>query len=149
MAEQADAAGLKLADLTRVVRVRFPVQPLAHGRPQKRCVVAPGSLSANPHDPVIRSTSVSADRTTVFIDGANFGRSPLVTVNGQPLTHVTVDASATHIVAALPAVPPATYLIEVDARGQPAKSNRVDDPALTLVGVVLGAALWTLLPLGW
>jgi plastocyanin len=79
--------------------------------------VMPGSLIANPRrDPVITSTSVSADHTTVFIDGVNFGRSPRVAVDGQPLTHVTVDASATHIVATLPTLAPATYLVEVISR---------------------------------
>jgi plastocyanin len=72
---------------------------------------------ANQHrEPVITATSVSADHTTVFIDGANFGRSPRVTVDGQVLAHVTVDAGATHIAATLPILEPATYLIEVTSR---------------------------------
>ncbi|HEY7289537.1 MAG TPA: IPT/TIG domain-containing protein [Vicinamibacterales bacterium] len=80
-------------------------------------VALPGSLIANAHrDPVITSTSVSADHTTVFIDGANFGRSPRVSVDGQLLTNVTVDTNATHIVATLPTLAPATYLIEVASR---------------------------------
>ena len=79
--------------------------------------VVPGSLIANPRrEPVITATSVSADHTTVFIDGANFGRSPRVSVDGQLLTHVTVDASGTHIVATLPTLAPATYLVEVISR---------------------------------
>jgi plastocyanin len=79
--------------------------------------VMPAALIADQHrDPAITSTSASADHTTVFIDGANFGRSPRVLVGGQLLTHVTVDAGATHIVATLPTLTPATYLIEVTSR---------------------------------
>jgi plastocyanin len=90
----------------------------------------PGSLIANPHrDLVITSTSVSADHTTVFIDGANFGRSPRVQVDGQLLTNVTVDTSATHIVATLPTLAPATYLIEVASRDRLFWSDDIDHSA--------------------
>src|SRR5690349_14217764 len=64
-------------------------------------------------DPVITSTSISADRTTVFIDGENFGRQPRVWVDGTLLAGVTVDSAGTHVVATLPVLQPATYLLQL------------------------------------
>ena len=79
------------------------------------------TLSAAPlanarREPVITATSISADRTTVFIDGENFGRQPRVWVDGTQLTGVTVDANGTHVVAALPVLQPATYLVQIVTR---------------------------------
>jgi hypothetical protein len=75
------------------------------------------SLLANERrEPVITATSISADQTTVFIDGENFGRQPRVWVDGTRLTGVTVDATGTHVVAALPVLRPATYLLQIVTR---------------------------------
>ena len=88
------------------------------------------SLLANERrDPVITATSISADRTTVFIDGENFGRQPRVWVDGTLLTGVTVDATGTHVVAALPVLPPATYLVQVVTKDRQFLFDDVDHVA--------------------
>ena len=75
------------------------------------------SLLGNPRrEPVITATSTSADLTTVFIDGENFGRQPRVWVDRTLLTGVTVDATGTHVVATLPVLQPATYLLQIVTR---------------------------------
>jgi plastocyanin len=73
-------------------------------------------LADQRREPVITATSTSADRTTVFIDGQNFGRQPRVWVDGTLLTGVTVDTTGTHVVASLPVLQPATYLLQIVTR---------------------------------
>ncbi len=88
-------------------------------------------------EPVIRATSVSDDQTTVFIDGEHFGRRPRVWVDGQPLADVTVDAGGMRIVATLPPLSPATYLLELRTRDR--SYFRDDDQHVTTFVLVIGA----------
>jgi len=92
------------------------------------------TLSTSPladqrREPVITATSVSADRTTVFIDGENFGAQPRVSVDGTLLTGVTVDAAGTHVVATLPVLQPATYLLQLATKDRPSPVDGVDHVA--------------------
>jgi hypothetical protein len=88
------------------------------------------SLLANERrEPVITATSISADQTTVFIDGENFGRQPRVWVDGMRLTGVTVDATGTHVAAALPVLQPATYLLQIVTKDRQFLSDDVDHVA--------------------
>jgi len=62
---------------------------------------------------VIMSAEVSATGTIVFISGANFGRTPGVSLGGTPLGGVTVNRAGTQLTAIMPAVPPGSYLLQV------------------------------------
>ena len=86
-------------------------------------------LANERREPVITATSISTDHTTVFVDGENFGRQPRVWVNGTRLTGVTVDVTGTHIVAALPVLQPATYLLQIVTRDRPFLFDDVDHVA--------------------
>jgi plastocyanin len=98
------------------------------------------SLLANERrEPVITATSISADHTTVFVDGENFGRQPRVWVNGTRLTGVTVDVTGTHIVAALPVLQPATYLLQIVTKDRSFLFDDADH-ATTFALVVGGTA---------
>ena len=66
--------------------------------------------------PVIIAASVSADRTTLFVEGENFGTRPKVTVGNTALRGVAVDVSGCSISAQLPALAEGTYLLQVDNR---------------------------------
>jgi len=62
---------------------------------------------------VIMSAEVSASGTTLFVSGANFGRTPGVSLGGTPLGGVTVNRSGTQLTAVMSAVPPGNYLLQV------------------------------------
>jgi plastocyanin len=94
-------------------------------------------LARERKEPLIRAASVSEDQTTVFIDGEHFGRRPRVWVAGQPLTDVTVDAGGTRIVATLPPLSPATYLLELRTRDR--GYFRDDDQHAAAFVLVIGA----------
>jgi hypothetical protein len=64
--------------------------------------------------PTIIAASVSADQTTLFIEGEDFGQRPKVTVGTTALKGVAVDAAGRYISAQLPALSPGTYLLLVD-----------------------------------
>lgn len=66
--------------------------------------------------PVITAASVSADQTTLFVEGENFNSRPVVVLGDVPLTGVVVDAGSRHISALMPALSPGTYLLLVTAR---------------------------------
>ena len=66
--------------------------------------------------PVITAASVSADQTTLFVEGAYFNSHPIVVLGGVQLTGVAVDAGSHHISALMPALSPGTYLLEVTAK---------------------------------
>lgn len=102
------------------------------------------TLSASPladqrREPVITATSMSADRTTVFIDGENLGRQPRVWVDGTRLTGVTVDATGTHVVATLPVLQPATYLLQLATKDRQFSFDDVDHVATFVLVVTDGA----------
>jgi hypothetical protein len=72
------------------------------------------SVSADgPRPLVIVSAEISATGTTLFVSGANFGRSPEVSLGGMALAGVVVNASGTHLTANMPAFQPGSYLLEV------------------------------------
>lgn len=66
--------------------------------------------------PVITAASVSADQTTLFVEGENFNSHPVVVLGDVPLTGVVVDAGSRHISALMPALSPGTYLLVVTSR---------------------------------
>src|SRR5215213_9915360 len=62
----------------------------------------------------ITSTSVSTDRSTLFVFGERFGTTPpKVTLNDQVLAGVTVDATGTTLSALMPAIGPGLYRVVV------------------------------------
>src|SRR5262245_2519549 len=63
--------------------------------------------------PEITAAVVSPDQTVLFVQGANFGPHPIVTLGDVQLTGVSVDASGRQLTAQLPVVPPGTYLLTV------------------------------------
>lgn len=73
---------------------------------------------------VVASAAVSADQTTLFVTGANFGSSPAVALEGAALGGVTVNATGTALTAVMPSLPPGSYLLVV-SRGH----GRDDDGA--------------------
>ena len=89
-------------------------------------------------DPVITATSTSADLGTLFVDGVNFGHSPRVWLNGMLLGGVIVDATGDHIVAQLPTLQPATYLLEVIVRDH--KFFFDEDDHVASFALVIGGA---------
>lgn len=66
--------------------------------------------------PVITAASVSADQTTLFVEGENFNSHPVVVLGDVPLTGVVVDAGSRHISALMPALSPGTYLLQVTSK---------------------------------
>ena len=73
---------------------------------------------------VIVSAEVSATGTTLFVSGANFGRSPGVSLGGTPLGGVAVNRAGTQLTAIMPALAPGSYLVQVwrgRDRGESAK----------------------------
>src|SRR6185295_18014179 len=89
------------APMRRLLRRRSPMPRLLtiHAILLLAFMLSAAPLANARREPVITATSISADRTTVFIDGENFGRQPRVWVDGTQLTGVTVDANGTHVVA--------------------------------------------------
>ena len=72
------------------------------------------TVSADTRRPLaVVSAEVSATGTTLFVTGANFGRTPEVKLGGMSLAGVVVDASGTHLTANLPALPPGSYKLVV------------------------------------
>jgi len=65
---------------------------------------------------VVASAEVSADGTTLFISGVNFGTDPAVSLGGTLLHDVAVNPTATLITAPMPELAPGNYLLHV-ARG--------------------------------
>jgi hypothetical protein len=65
--------------------------------------------------PAIAAASVSADQTTLFVEG-EYLDSPIVMLGNMQLTGVVADAAGRHISALMPALPPGTYLLQVTAR---------------------------------
>jgi len=66
--------------------------------------------------PVITAASVSADQTTLFVEGENFNSHPVVVLGDVALTGVVVDAGSRHVSALMPALSPGTYLLLVTSR---------------------------------
>jgi collagen triple helix repeat protein len=69
---------------------------------------APGN-SDDDDKTVVLTATVSADQTTLFITGANFGTRPLVMLGSFVLGGVQVSAAGNQIVALMPALDPGTY----------------------------------------
>jgi hypothetical protein len=83
---------------------------------------------------VIAAAEVSADATTLFISGVNFGTSPAVSLGGTLLHGASVNTSGTVIAVAMPQLPPGSYLLHV-ARGRGATESS------TFVVTVVAAGL--------
>lgn len=66
--------------------------------------------------PGITAARVSADQTTLFVEGENFSSHPIVVLGDVQLTGVVVDAASRNISALMPALSPGTYLLLVTAR---------------------------------
>ena len=72
------------------------------------------SVSADTRRPlVVVSAEVSATGTTLFVTGANFGRTPEVKLGGMLLAGVVVNTAGTQLTANLPALPPGSYKLVV------------------------------------
>ena len=82
---------------------------------------------------VVTAAQISNDGTTIFVHGANFGPAPLVSVAGMPLGGVTVSLDGTELVAAMAALPPGTYLLQV-SRGPATTENGSFAVAVGAVG---------------
>ena len=67
--------------------------------------------------PVIIEAIVSADGTTLFVGGVNFGSQPYLTLDGIPLGGVVV-VSGTQLTALMPALPPGNYLLTLANRSR-------------------------------
>ena len=68
----------------------------------------------NSGKPTIIAASASPDRTTLFVQGENFGSSPKVTLGYAVLKGVVVDVTGRYISAQLPTLEEGTYLLQVD-----------------------------------
>ncbi len=68
---------------------------------------------------VINAATVSADGSTLFVDGANLGKAPVVTLGGIALGGVQVDSTGHQLVASMPALTPGTYHLVVENRHFP------------------------------
>src|SRR4051794_21675647 len=66
--------------------------------------------------PTIVAASASPDKTTLFVQGENFGPRPKVSVGYAELKGVAVDVTGRYISAQLPTLPAGTYLLQVDNR---------------------------------
>ena len=73
--------------------------------------------------PVIVEAIVSADDTTLFVRGLNFGRNPFVTLDGIPLGGVTVLNDG-QLTALMPALQPGNYLLTLTNQSARRKSNK-------------------------
>jgi hypothetical protein len=63
--------------------------------------------------PSVSAATVSADQTTLFIDGMNFGKNPSVTLADIPLGGVEVNSNGRRIIALMPSLPPGDYRLVV------------------------------------
>jgi hypothetical protein len=63
--------------------------------------------------PVVTAATVSADQSTLFVDGVNFPKSPIVTLGGIPLGGVQVDAACQRLTALMPALQPGSYKLVI------------------------------------
>ena len=80
----------------------------------------------------ISNAAVSADQTTLFVTGANFGPRPLVTLANIVLGGVQVSSTGGQLTALMPVLPPGSYRLVI-SRGT--GSNRIDGMDVT-VGAV-------------
>ncbi|MGH9346738.1 MAG: IPT/TIG domain-containing protein, partial [Vicinamibacterales bacterium] len=71
---------------------------------------------------VITTATVSADGSTLFATGRNFGPAPEVTVGDQPVVDVQVNATGTMLTGSMPVSEPGTHLLHV-SRGPAPKHN--------------------------
>src|SRR5262249_7500749 len=75
------------------------------------------------HDITIISATVSADQSTLFVEGKGFGSDPRVALDGLLLGGVTVNADGTSLTANMPALQPGSYQLLVQN-----KRGRQHDP---------------------
>lgn len=75
--------------------------------------------------PGISATSLSADASTLFIEGSGFGATPSVSFGGVALGGVIVNTLGTQITVPLPAFGPGTYQLVVAARANRATAFEV------------------------
>ena len=66
--------------------------------------------------PAITAASVSADQTTLFVEGAGLGETPSVTLAGIPLGGVQVSPDGCRLIAVMPSLPPGSYRLVVTTR---------------------------------
>jgi hypothetical protein len=71
---------------------------------------AQGNANGN-KKPEITAALVSVDQTVLFVQGANLGAHPSITIGDVDLSGVAVDASGKQLSANLPALTPGTYLL--------------------------------------
>jgi hypothetical protein len=80
------------------------------------CALTTSPVWAQASSPTIAATSQSADGSTLFIQGDNFGASPSVSFGGFPLGGVIVDALGTTITVPMPVAAPGTYQLVVASK---------------------------------
>ena len=74
-------------------------------------------LNAQPPALSIARVTLSADGSTLFIYGDQFGSAPAVTVGAVPALDVVVDPNGTTITVPMPqGLPPGMYRVSVDRR---------------------------------
>jgi hypothetical protein len=66
---------------------------------------------------VVAAAEVSADGSTLFVSGVNFGADPVVSLAGRLLDNVIVNPTGTTMTAPMPQLAPGSYLLHV-ARGR-------------------------------
>ena len=63
--------------------------------------------------PFITSAAVSADETTLFVSGGNFGRAPQLFLGNVRLGGVDVNRAGTELTAVMPALAPGSYRLVI------------------------------------
>jgi hypothetical protein len=82
-------------------------------------LAATANAGANDYNKlVVTSATVSADGSTLFVTGRNFGRNPAVTVADLALGGVTVNADGTALTALMPALEPGNYRLTISGHGR-------------------------------
>lgn len=94
---------VRIAELARVVAIGFVLASLTGGE----------ALAQKNATPIVVSVQQSADGTTLFVEGINFGSSPSVALGGITLSGVIVNTIGTQLLADMPSVPSGSYQLHV------------------------------------
>jgi Collagen triple helix repeat (20 copies) len=80
-------------------------------------VIAAAQVTAqgnDPRQPVINSATISADHTTLFVEGAHLLGTRSVILGGVALSGVQVDSTGAHLIAKMSNLPPGSYKLVID-----------------------------------
>src|SRR5262245_7291843 len=65
------------------------------------------------NQPTITAATLSSDRSTIFVEGVNFGKNPIVTLDEETLGGIRVDQHGRRLTAVMRALDPGTYRLIV------------------------------------